>query len=95
MKTTFPAAKNTLDSLNKLQVATMQILDFGRYTIRVDPKTGRGWFRSDISQAQLAGDLEFDGKYYRSTEELPPQVVIALERAGYFSAALYLEFDEI
>ena len=78
-----PAGKNSLDNLNKMQVSVMKILDFGRYVIRVDAKNKTGWFRSQISQSQIAGDITFDGPYFSSTSELPPQVVTALERAGY------------
>lgn len=94
MTSQFPTAKNPLTALQELITKAFnfsQVLDFGRYTVRVDPVNGRGWFKSEIKTGTFAGILEFDGKYYRCNEELPPQVAATLERAGYLSAALYLE----
>lgn len=89
--TRFPATKNVLTPLSDLRVAPVQILDFGRYTIRIDAQGLYGWFRSEINVGNFTGALEFDGKYFRCDAELPPQVSIALERAGYLNAELYLE----
>lgn len=61
-----------------------QILDFGRYTVRVDPAAGRGWFQSDIQVGSFAGTLHFDGLALIScSTEMPPQVRSTLQRAGY------------
>lgn len=89
MKTNFPIAKNVLADLHTLvtsQFKFSQILDFGRYSIRVDPMAGRGWFKSEIRTGTFAGTLHFDGKQViSSSEPLPPQVLSALERAGYMT----------
>lgn len=87
MKTTFPQTKNPLASLQEFVVRPAdfsQILDFGRYTVRVDPQAGRGWFKSEISVGQFTGTIHIDQQRVVSVSaELPPQVRIALERAGY------------
>ena len=87
MKTRPPIASNPLADLHSFVVrssAFTTILDFGRYLIRLDPTTGRGWFKSEISTGTFAGTMHFDGADLISTSyELPPQVRIALVRAGY------------
>lgn len=87
MKTLFPQAKNPLTSLQELVTAAYtfkQILDFGRYTVRVDPDSGRGWFKSEIGQGIFAGTLHFDGaQLISASDDLPPQVASTLRRAGY------------
>lgn len=89
MKTAFPVTKNPLADLQTLitsQLNFRQILDFGRYLVRVDPDAGRGWFKSEIKTGTFAGTLHMDGKQVISASEpVPPQVLAALERAGYMT----------
>ena len=87
MKTRFPIASNPLADLHNFVIkssAFTTILDFGRYLIRLDPTTGRGWFKSEIQTGTFAGTMHFDGADLISTSyALPQQVRSALLRAGY------------
>lgn len=86
-KSTYPLAQ--LQELTVQKLVFRQVLDYGRYTIRIDPDAGRGWFKSEILSGQTTGTLHFDGKQVVSTsEELPPQVESALHRAGYLTDLL-------
>ena len=92
MKSTLPTGKNPLTALQEFLVSSYnfrQILDFGRYTVRIDTETGRGYFKSNIDVGNFVGTLHFQGKLLISASaELPLQVKIALERAGYTFSVL-------
>lgn len=90
MNTKFPVSSNPLLSLNEFIVKSFvysQILDFGRYVIRIDPKAGCGYFESEIKVGQFKGRLELSNgrleRFQAPGDVLPPQVAIALQRAGY------------
>lgn len=87
MASKLPTGKNPLTALEELLVSSYhfrQILDFGRYTVRIDTAAGRGYFKSEIGVGSFAGTLHFHGQALISTSsELPPQVRLTLERAGY------------
>ena len=69
---------------NLVSRAVTQILDFGRYTVRVDPAAGRGWFQSELKGPDFSGTLHFAGlELISASRELPPQVRSTLMRAGY------------
>ncbi len=93
MVTTFPVAKNPLTALQEFVMQSFnfsQVLDHARYIIRVDPKQKVGYFESSIKTGYFAGKLLLTpskhGQHYAlstNAAELPTQVQIALERAGY------------
>lgn len=90
MKNYFPQAKNSIATLQEFSIKKLtfrQVLDFGRYIIRVDPDAGEGYFESEVKIGQFAGKLHLIAGRLASFEapgdELPPQVKIALQRAGY------------
>lgn len=61
-----------------------QVLDFGRYSIRLAPALGLGYFHSQIGVGTFAGTIHLRGIQVVSTSsEMPPQVRLALQRAGY------------
>ncbi len=77
----FPTGKNPLIALHELVTTKLvfrQILDFGHYDIRMDPDQGRGWFSSKFGK----GDIHAKNRQVTSNT-LPTQVRLALERAGY------------
>lgn len=61
-----------------------QVLDFGRYDIRIAPALGLGYFKSQIDVGTFAGSIHLQGTQVLTTSyEMPPQVRLALQRAGY------------
>jgi hypothetical protein len=65
------------------QPLTGQVLDFGRYIIRIEPGRARGFYESDLNVDQDKSDLIFDNLRLIAPLVLPPQVRLALARAGY------------
>jgi hypothetical protein len=78
---------NPILALQNLQVQPFnfsEVLDYGRFKIRVDPTAGRGFFEAAKS-GKFKGELHFAGKCLAHVfaPEFPVQVRLALQRANY------------
>lgn len=81
MRTTLPTGTNPLTPLNGFHVVERRfsaVLDFGRYTIRFDPENRCGWYKSELLVNRDEGEFSLPLR-----EDVPPQVAIAVRRAGY------------
>jgi hypothetical protein len=63
-----------------------QVLDSGKFTIRISPSTNYGYFEHTIMGEDCGGGLWFDGNEltdYDGVFELPKTVAQVLVQAGY------------
>lgn len=81
-----PTGTNDLANLGDLSVQQYtfsQILDYGRYDIRIDPTRDRGYYATDLAANRDRADLIFTSKRLVAPAIIPLQVKLVLHRAGY------------